>query len=96
MAVVSAARYTVSALELTLALGLLGIAAVHALMGVPTAFLPAVGGVGLLGGALALSPVGRRRFRQHATARDDVLLFVGTLAVGALTLGGFLALGVVF
>jgi hypothetical protein len=92
MAVARVARYTGSALDLTLALGLLGVAAVHAAAGVSTAVLPAIGGLGLLGAAVALAPLTRHRFRQNATDRDDVMLFLGTLAVAALTLGGFVAL----
>jgi len=92
MAVATVARYTGSALDLTLALGLLGVAVVHAAAGVPTALLPAIGGLGLLGAAVALAPRTRRRFRQNATGREDVMLFLGTLTIAALTLGGFIAL----
>lgn len=96
MAVASVARYTGSALDLTLALGLLGIAALHAAAGVFTAVLPAIGGLGLLGAAVALAPVSRRRVRHHATGRDDVILFVGTLVVATICFGGFFALGIIF
>ncbi|SEW14754.1 hypothetical protein [Halobacterium jilantaiense] len=94
MAVAPVARYTGSALNLVLAAGLLGIAALHATAGVPTAILPAVGGLGLLAAAVALAPVGRRRLGRRATARDDALLFVGVLVVAAASLAGFFALGV--
>ena len=93
MAVATVARYTGSALDLTLALGLLGIAALHAAAGVPTAFLPAIGGLGLLGAAVALAPLTRHRFRQDATGRDDLTVFLGTLTIAAVTLGVFVALG---
>ncbi|MFC5971392.1 hypothetical protein ACFPYI_08635 [Halomarina salina] len=96
MAVASVARYTGSALDLTLALGLLGIAALHAAAGVFTAVLPAIGGLGLLGAAVALAPVSRRRIRRHATGRDDVILFVGTLVVATICFGGFFVLGTAF
>ncbi|MHC3381493.1 hypothetical protein [Haloarcula sp. H-GB5] len=96
MAVASVARYTGSALDLTIGVGLLGIAALHAAAGIPIAILPAIGGIGLLGAAVALAPISRRRLRQHATARDDAMLFVGTLVVAAITLVGFFVLGTTF
>ena len=93
MVVATVVRYTGSMLDLTLALGLLGIAALHGAAGVPTAFLPALGGLGLLGAAVALAPVTRHRLRQNATGRDDLLVFLGTLTIAATTLGVFVALG---
>jgi len=93
MAVASVARYTGSALDLMLAVVFIGIAALHAVTGVPTAVLPAIGGLALLGAAIALAPVTRRRFRQDGTGRDDVVIFLGALTVAALSLGAFIALG---
>lgn len=93
MGVASVARYTGSALELVLAVVLLGIAGVHAAAGVPTAVLPAVSGLVLLGAALALAPVTRHRVRENVTGRGDVVVFLGALAVAAVSLGAFAALG---
>jgi hypothetical protein len=93
MAVATVARYTGSALDLTLALGLLGIAVLHAAAGVPTAFLPAIGGLSLLGAAVALAPVTRHRLRQNVTGRDDLMVFLATLTIAAVTVGVFVALG---
>jgi len=75
---------------------LLGIAALHAAARVFTAVLPAIGGLGLLGAAVALAPVSRHRVRQHATGRDDLILFVGTLVVATICFGGFFALRIAF
>lgn len=93
MTVASVARYTGSALDLILALVFLGIAALHAVTGVPSAALPAIGGLALLGAAVALAPVTRRRFRQNVTGRDDVVVFLGGLTTAAVSLGIFVALG---
>lgn len=93
MAVASVVRYTGSALDLVLAIALLGIAGLHAVAGVPTAVLPAVGGIVLLGAALAIAPMTRHRFRENVTGRADVVVFLGTLAVAAVFLGAFIALG---
>jgi hypothetical protein len=93
MAVASAIRYTGSALDVVLAVVLLGIAAIHAAAGVPTAVLPAVGGLVLLGAALALAPVTRHRVRQNGSSRGDLLVFGGALAVATLAVGGFVLLG---
>lgn len=93
MAVASAVRYTGSAVDLILAIAFLGIAAVHAVTGVATAILPAVGGLVLLGAAIALAPVTRRRLRENVTTRDDVIVFLGAFATAAVSLGAFTALG---
>ncbi|RQG94206.1 hypothetical protein [Natrarchaeobius chitinivorans] len=96
MAIATVARYTGSTIELTLAVGLLGIATVHTIAGVPTALLPAIGAFGLIGGAVALAPVTRRRIRQNATGREDILVFLGSLIVATATLGSFVVLGQFF
>ena len=93
MAVASAVRYTGSAVDLILAIAFLGIAAIHAVTGVATAILPAVGGVVLLGAAIALAPVTRRRLRENVTSRDDVIVFLGAFAIATISLGVFVALG---
>lgn len=93
MAVASVARYTGSALELVLAVILLGFAGLHAIAGVPTAVLPAAGGLVLLGAALALAPVTRQHFRDNVTGRRDLGVFLGALAVAAVFVGAFIAAG---
>lgn len=93
MAVASVVRYTGSALELVLAVTLLGVAGLHAIAGVPTAVLPAAGGVVLLGAALALAPVTRQHFRKHVSGRSDLVVFLGALAVAAAFVGAFIAAG---
>ncbi len=93
MAAAAAVRYTGSGLDVVLAVVLLGVAAIHAAAGVPTAVLPAVGGVVLLGAALALAPVTRHRIRQNGSTRGDLLVFGGALAVAALAVGGFVLVG---
>lgn len=93
MAVAAAARYTGSALELALATVLLGVAALHAAAGVPTAVLPAVGALALIGAAVALAPVTRRRLGRDVTGREDAVVFLGALAVAAVSVGAFVAVG---
>jgi hypothetical protein len=93
MSLTTAARYTGSTLDLVLALGLLGIATVHAAAGVSTALLPAIGGFALLGAAVALAPLTRARFRANASDRGDLVIFLGTLAIAITTLMGFAAVG---
>lgn len=96
MAVAPVARYTGSALDLVLAIAFLGIAAIHAIAGVPTAVLPAVGGLVLLGAALATAPVTRRWLRRSGGGRADVLVFLGALIVAGITLVAFTGLGGLF
>lgn len=93
MAIASLARYTGSALDLVMATGLFVLAVFHAAAGVPTAVLPAAAGLVLLGAAVALAPVTRRRLRDNVTSRGDAVVFLGTLAVAAVLLGVFIALG---
>ncbi|AHZ24132.1 hypothetical protein E6P09_17745 (plasmid) [Haloferax mediterranei ATCC 33500] len=93
MATATIARYTGSAVGLVLAITCLGFAAVHAAAGVPTAVLPAVGGLVLLGAAVALAPVTRRRLRKNVGGRDDLVVFFGALAVAILSFLVFFALG---
>jgi len=52
-----------------------------------------MGGVVLLGAALAIAPGTRRRVRQHGSSRGDLWVFGGALAVAALSVGGFVLLG---
>ena len=96
MTLQNAARYTVSTGEAVAGVALLGIAALHAAAGVPTALLPAIGGVGLLGAAVAVSPPTRNRFRGHASSSEDALLVVSTALVAAVCLLVFTGLGVLF
>lgn len=53
--------------------------------GVLTAVLPAVSGLVLLGAALVLAPVTRRRLHQNDGGRDDLVVFFGALAVAVLS-----------
>lgn len=93
MAIASVVRYTGSALDLALATAFLVLAVFHAAAGVPTAVLPAAGGLVLLGAAVALAPVTRRRLRANVTGRDDLVVFLGALTIAAVLLGAFIALG---
>ncbi|MFC7137803.1 hypothetical protein ACFQRB_20180 [Halobaculum litoreum] len=93
MSPVAAARYTGSTLHLLLALGLLGIATVHAVAGVSTAFLPAIGAVALIGAVVALAPPTRGRLRTDASGRGDVVIFSGALVAATAVLVGFAAAG---
>lgn len=69
------------------------VAAVHAVAGVPTAILPAVGGFALLGAAIAVAPPTRQYVRVDENGRDHASIFVGALVVAAATLGVFIAVG---
>lgn len=89
VAVHEVARYTVSAGELVAGSLLLGVGLVHVVVGVPTALLPVLGGLGLLAAGIAIAPVIRRRFRQHASLRDDLILAAATLLIGAVCLLAF-------
>ncbi|MCG1002669.1 MULTISPECIES: hypothetical protein [Halobacterium] len=83
MAVATVARYTGSALSVVLAIGLLALAALHGAAGVQLAAIPAVGGVVLLGGALALAPETNR----------DLVAFLGAVGVAVCSVLGFVAAG---
>lgn len=83
MAVTTAARYTGSALSSVFALGLLALAALHAVAGIQSAAIPAIGGLVLLGGAIALAPETNR----------DIVVFLGALVVAIASVGGFIAVG---
>lgn len=89
MAIRTVARYTVSAGELVAGILLLGVGLVHVIAGVPTALLPVIGGLGLLAAAIAIAPVTRQKFRQHASLRDDLVLAAATLAIGTICLLSF-------
>ncbi|GGL60205.1 hypothetical protein [Halocalculus aciditolerans] len=94
MAYATAVRYTSSALEALLALGLLALGAVHVAAGAAGAVLPVFGGVVLLGAAAALAPVSRRRLvGAPARWRRDVVVFVGALGLAAASVAGWIAVG---
>lgn len=83
MTVVTAARYTGSALSVGFAVALLALAALHGIAGVQAAVIPAIGGFVLLGGALALAP---------ETSRD-LAVFLAALVIAMVSIGGFIAAG---
>lgn len=94
MALATAARYTGSAVETILGAALLGLAVLHAAAGVPSAILPAVGGLVLLGAAVALAPP--LQIRWKARSWSSVGIFAGSLVIAAATIGLFVLGGRLF
>lgn len=96
MSLAAVTRYTVSAGELLAGAILFVVGLIHLIAGVPTALLPAIGGLGLLATAFAIAPITRRKYRQHASRRDDVMIIVATLGIATISLLLFVGLAHLF
>lgn len=96
MSLAAVTRYTVRAGELLAGAILFVVGLIHLIAGVPTALLPVIGGLGLLATAFAIAPITRRKYRQHASRRDDVMITVATLGIAIISLLLFVGLANLF